>query len=524
MKRKFVTGIAAAAGVALLPMTCFAVYHDLTQEQADSYYAAWMLTGAALFAFAAVAFVLFWKSCRKKTGISSRSKRNRILPTATIRETGKTVLIMIGIGFLLRLVAAAFSMGYGNDVALFEHWGTTATNGLFNTYNVLGENIDYPPGYVYILFFCGMLHKILGTSVDGYDVIIRLPAILCDCGIAWFIYRLCIERMPKYWTYFFVAFWIFNPLSFLDSTVWGQVDAVLTLALVAALYLIVRERFILSSVVFGAAVMLKPQAIIVLPVLFFALLKHKKIKTFFAGALAGVGTALGLALPFALSVDMSNAYMIERVTPVLELLGADGGGTFTKVMTPFAWIVSLFMGTAGHYNYACVNALNFFFGIGANWKQDSAPLWGLTYFWWGMIFIVIATGLTWFLYIKTPKNPSLPFLSAAVILSLVANFGPRMHERYFFPAVVFLLIAALIRNNRALFGLAALSTTFGFFTVLEILVDLNLGQPYMWPQVSFIRLTLSWGNVLIALATAAFAIADSFGKIDRTGLNKPIWR
>ena len=521
--RKKLRIAAAVFLAAVMPLSSFAVYENLTQEQADGYYLNWMTAGALLFLAVAGGFYAYY---RHLTGMEKRLMKAGKKKKAAVaqKEVLQNVLLIIGVGLLIRLVVASFSIGYGNDVALFEHWGNTAANGLLDTYNVLGENIDYPPGYVYILSLCGMLAKLFGAQTAGYDVIIRLPAILCDCGIAYFIYLLCKGRVPKNWTYFFTAFWMFNPLSFIDSTVWGQVDSVLTLALVAALYLIMQEKFVLSAVVFGVAVMLKPQAIIVLPVLCFALFKNKKVSTFLYSALAGIGTAVGVALPFALRVDMTQEYMIERVTPVLEMLHADGGGLVTKLVTPFAWILSLFMGTAGHYDYACVNALNFFYGIGANWKKDSEPFLGLTYFWWGMIFIVLAAALTWFLYLKTKKNPSLPFLSAAVILLLVANFGPRMHERYFFPAVVFLIIAAVLKNNRALLGLAAAASAAGFFTVMEILVDLNLGKPYMWPQGGTVRLTLSYLNVLIALAVAAFAIADSFGKIENTGLDKKIWR
>lgn len=522
MKRKLLAAVAVLF-MFTIPLSAFAVYENLTQEQADSYYFKWMLSGTVLFLLTAGCFYIYWRHFANADKRPVKQKKT-IKVSADKKEILQNVMLIIGIGLLVRVIAAAFSIGYGNDVALFKYWGNTAANGLFDTYNVLGENIDYPPGYVYILYICGMLAKLLGAQTAAYEVIIRLPAILCDCGIAYFIYMLCRDRAPKSWTYFFTALWMFNPLSFLDSTVWGQVDAVLTLALVAALYLIMRERFILSAAVFGVAVMLKPQAIIVLPVLCFALFKNKKVSTFIYSALAGIGTAIGVALPFALHVDMTTEYMSTNVNSVLAMLHADGGGTLTKLLTPFAWILSLFMGTAGHYDYACVNALNFFFGIGANWTKDSEPFLGLTYFSWGMIFIVLAAALTWFLYIKTKKNPSLPFISSAVILLLVVNFGPRMHERYFFPAVAFLIIAAVLRNNRTLLGIAAAASAAGFFTVLEILVDLNLGKPYMWPEISFIRLVLSYSNVLIALGTAAFAIADSFGKIENTRLDKKIWR
>lgn len=525
MKKRFFTIICVILA-ALVPMPVFAVYSDLTQAQADYYYALYMILGTVLFLVVSAGMFVYWRHLVSMDRRFTKQKMNKKTSVnAPEKEIFNWVLLIIGIGLFARLAAAIPSPGFANDVALFKYWGSTAADDFLNTYNTLGSNIDYPPGYVYILATCGFLGKIFGgTGSAFYTLIIKLPAILSDCGISLFIYKICKGKVPSGWIYFFVAFWMANPLSFLDSTVWGQVDAVLTFALVAALYLITRERYVLSAVVFGVAVMLKPQAIIVLPVLCFALFKNKKIKTFILSALAGIGTAIGVALPFALSVDMTTEHMQETVTPVLELLHADGGGILTDIVTPFAWILSLFMGTAGHYDYASVNALNFFFALDGNWVKDSEPLLGLSWFIWGMIFIVLAAALTWFLYIKTKKSHSLPFMAAAVILLLVANFGPRMHERYFFPAVVFLFIAAILKNNKWLLGVAVGASVFGYFTVLEILVDLNLGIPYMWPGISFIRLILSWGNVIVSLVTAVFAIADSFGKIEGTGFNKKIWR
>ncbi|MBE7056678.1 MAG: DUF2029 domain-containing protein [Ruminococcaceae bacterium] len=533
MKKK-IAAILSVLLTTIIPLPSFAVYSNLTKEEAVSYYKEYMILGTVLFLVIAIGLFAYWYYLVNQDKIiaGKKVKKSKVIEKDNSKEIFQVVLMIIGIGLFVRLVAAIPSPGFANDVALFKYWGRTAADDFVNTYNILGSNIDYPPGYVYILATCGFIAKIFGAQdTVAYDLIIKLPAILADCGIALFIYKFCKDRVPKKWIYFFVAFWMANPLAFIDSTVWGQVDSVLTLASVAGFYFVSEKKFIWASMIFGVGVMLKPQAIIVLPVLCYALFKNKKVKTFILSALTGVGTAVLVALPFAVNVDMSTAYMQESVTPVLETLHANGGGFITTLVTPFAWILSLFMGTAGHYDYASVNALNFFFSLGGNWVKDDGALWGLTWFIWGMIFIVIAAALTWFLHLKTKDSKALPFVSASVILLLVANFGPRMHERYFFPAIVFLLIAAIIRNNRCLFGIGILASVFGYFTVLEVLVDLNLGTPYMWllqsdwpASIHGLRCLISWGNVVVASAVAVFAIADSFDKIKGTGFDKKIWR
>lgn len=527
MKKKHFLALILPFMFAILPASVSAAE---TQQTPKEYYI-YMGIGFLLLLLAAGALAFVYVRLRKQEnrlldGRRGRKDALRAWQNVSNKEMFHTVLLLIGCGLLARLILAGPSMGFGNDIALFKHWASTSADGLLDTYNVLGDNIDYPPGYVYILNLCGHLGNLFhAQDTMLYTIIIKLPAILSDCGIGFFLYLFCKERTSAKWTYFFVLLWMFNPLSILDSAVWGQVDSVLALALVAALYFITKEKYVLSAVLFGVGVMLKPQAIIVLPILFFALLKnkYKRVRTFLFSALAGIGTAVGLALPFGLSVDMTTSHMHTTVTPILQLLHADGGGVITKIATPFAWILSLFMGTTGHYDYATVNALNFFFAMDANWVKDSESFWGLTYFIWGMIFIVLGTALTWFLYLKSKRTKTVPFLCAAALLLFVANFGPRMHERYFYPAVVFLLIAAVLANHKAIFGFFVLSSLLGYLSVLEILVDLNLGAPWMWPTLSPLRLLLSWGNVLVAIGVMVVAFMYAFGKIEDGQVNKKIW-
>ena len=511
-------------------VSSYATMSDLSEEEASHYYNLWTWIGIAGLAVFAVIMIAYYLNIKKTLAASSvpkkkRSKENELISPANTKKVRNAVIAIIAIGFVVRLALSIPDWGFANDIGCFGSWSRTAAGDLFNTYNNLAGNIDYPPGYVYILYVTGLLGKLFNCYNTGlYTLIVKLPAIICDCFIAWFIYLIAKERTSKETTLFFVLFWIANPAAVIDSTIWGQVDSVLSLALIAGLYLIMKNKFVLSSVVFGGAIMLKPQAIIVLPVLFYALLKNKKVKTIIFSFLAGAGTAILIALPFALNVDMSNEYTNGVVTPILEAIGANGGGFFTKLMTPFAWILSLFIGTAGHYSYATVNALNFFFMTGANWKQDSEPFLGFTYYTWGMIAIVVAALLVWVMYLISKKKDYMPFLASSVILLLVANFGPRMHERYFFPSIVLLLFTALIAKTKGTTVLAIAATVLGYLTVLEVLVDLNLGIPYMWPEVNTYRFILSLGNVALALGSAAYMIIDAFDKTENTWLGKRIWK
>ena len=111
----------------------------------------------------------------------------------------------------------------------------------------------------------------------------------------------------------------------------------------------------------------------------------------------------------------------------------------------------------------------------SNWVNDSTPFLGLTYFAWGMIAIVVISLLTGVLYlVKREKQPYV-YLLSAMLIYMVATFGPRMHERYFYPALVLLLAAVIHSNNKLLLGIYGVMSISNFYTVLEVMTGLSIG-------------------------------------------------
>jgi Gpi18-like mannosyltransferase len=166
------------------------------------------------------------------------------------------------------------------------------------------------------------------------------------------------------------------------------------------------------------AVILKPQGIFLIPILGFAWLRQliwnreksvgRKIGSFFGILGAFAGTLSLIALPF----------------------GIHRGAGF------FKWIVELYVGTANGYKGATVNAYNFWYLLGENWTNDSAEwLLGMTFFQWGLLFIIVICLLVGGLYLFGKMERGTPCLLAAALVLAVTMFAPRMHERYFFPAV-----------------------------------------------------------------------------------------
>ncbi len=335
------------------------------------------------------------------------------------------LLALLGVGLLLRLAAATLMDGH-NDINIFKGWASAAANNLTQFYSG-SRTSDYPPLYIYILYLTGKIAA-LPTVSSYYMILLKLPSIAADIVTSYLIYRLARKYLTLETSVLLAAFYAFNPAVFINSTFWGQVDSFFTMIIAAALYLLSENRTGLSAVLFTAAVLMKPQGIIFLPVLFFELVRRKSIKGFFKAAVCALCTAVVIILPFAYSK------------------GA-------------LWIYNLFAKTTAEYPYAAVNAFNLYGLLGQNYVRDATARFLFSYHSWGMIFIVLTTLLAWFIYIK---GNSRIFASAAGLLLItgVFNLSTRMHERYLFPAVALSILAFIyLKDKRLLLLSAGFSTT-----------------------------------------------------------------
>ncbi|SEB51269.1 glycosyltransferase 87 family protein [Paenibacillus sp. GP183] len=366
-----------------------------------------------------------------------------------IRHVDKKIIVftLLGTGLFLRVAAAPWIGGFPTDIRLFSSWATSAAQNLGGFYT--HGFSDYPPFYIYVLFLVGKLASLPALS-SYFTLLIKLPSILADIATAYFIYRLAVKYLSLEWSLMISAAYIFNPAVFINSTFWGQVDSFFAMIVVLAVLLLTEKKVSLSAALFTAAVLMKPQGIIFLPVLFFELVRLKSVKRFLTAAVTMLGTALVIILPFSYNQQ-----------PL--------------------WIIKLFSKTLGEYPYASVNAFNFFSLLRANYKQASSTLFIFSYHTWGMIFIVLVTALSFFIYIKG-RNAT--YASAAALLQIagVFTFSSSMHERYLFPAAALALISCiLLRDKRLLWLSAGYSATIFINTYTIYYGSPNGGVPYNFP-------------------------------------------
>ena len=394
-----------------------------------------------LFAFTFIIFILLYRRVRILDRNSYASESNGVdgedRPLADSTPADGQVLwrrrfyIIAVIALALRIAFASSIEGFHSDIACFKSWSAAAANNFIAIYDK-NENwfIDYPPGYMYVLFILGKIRDIFSIPSDSnlFLTIIKLPSILSDVACGVILYHMTgsagsNHRFTERARLLIAAVYLFNPVVFFISTVWGQVDSILALLVLCATLAYLGGRYYKSGILYALAVLLKPQGIIFLPVAFFMLLQKfiadKDIKPALKMIMSALATAVIIILPFSI-----------RHGPL--------------------WILHLYTDTLTGYMLATMNAFNFFALAGANWLNDSEIFIGVSYATWGMIAIVVSTLLTGFFIFSADercgkRGAYAMLMGSALIIYSVVTFGHRMHERYFYP-VLPLLLAAYING------------------------------------------------------------------------------
>lgn len=376
---------------------------------------------------------------------------------AADRQSERLWLTAILIGALV--VRVAFSLifyGHPTDINCFMAWSFNLANGGLSEFYTSGVFADYPPGYMYVLYLTGSIAKVLGISYAsaGYVLLTKLPGIVADLVAAWLVYNLAQKRartspdarmgsLPLV----LACVVAFNPLFAFISGGWGQIDQILSVLLIAVILLFVDKKVILAGLVYGIAIMVKPQALMVGPILAVAYFCYIKDEGFLRGLWKTVAAvAAACAAIFLLSLPFRNS------------------------QEPM-WFLSKIIGTATSYPYASIEAFNLMALLGGNWAGIDTVVLGLSYGTWGTIFIALSVAFSAILYIFGRKREKHCLtLSAAWLVAAVFNLGQYMHERYLFPAIMLVLVAFIFYRDKRLFTSFLAMTCAALFNALLAIV------------------------------------------------------
>ncbi len=392
-----------------------------------------------------------------------------------------------------RLIIAPYQ-GFFGDLQQYVTWGVYLDHHFFHVYSTVGSDtipLNYPPLMVYLFGLMDGAYGLAAHLIGGHptyavsqspllNAFIKLPAILADLATLALIYGLARRIYSQRRALVAAATYAFSPAILFDSALWGQVDAISTFAVLPGLLFALKRRGLWAGIFFGAALMLKPQPVVFVPLALVYLWRWGGRKETRRACIEMVGSMVLICLPYLLP-------------PVPEILiyarNVDGWIRASRPADALNlwWILDPQHGFSPQGGIPVVEAI-----IG-----------------WVLFFLVLAIVIKGIVNDNSPKT----LWSGAAILALAFfTLTTLQHERYLYPALALLLIAALY-DKRAwpLYGVATL-TAFMNMAMAVILYDSPLYQQF--PQLrdvlthhpqatSALQASVAWMNIMLLLAALA---------------------
>lgn len=304
--------------------------------------------------------------------------------------------------------------GLAGDDDGFLRWVRFIGNaGLARAYD---QPISFPPVMPWIWATLATVAPAIRSLVDQDPkalALLKLPAALADFGLA-AIVGWHLRARPR-WAIAGVAAILLVPAIWYVSAWWGQFESLYVLPLLVAWFLVSRGRLSWAAVAIGIGLMTKPQA-------------------------------LPLAVPFA-------AYYLGRAGLVVSIRsGLIAGATALIVWIPFlAWngpahYLTALEGYTAQFSFLSLRAWNPWWVLqesvaGDRLVTDTIGIAGpLTLRWVG---ILLAGLLELAVFVSVLRRPTATVLAWGLAAAALAAFIAltTMHERYSYPALVFLVLA-----------------------------------------------------------------------------------
>ena len=403
----------------------------------------------------------------------------------TFLRRHRAILLILAGGLALRLVLAFVvypGQGFASDMGQFWQWAQALASGGPGSFYASVSTANYPPGFLYVLW---------GLGAIGDPDLLKVPAILADIGIAALAYALASRWRGQRAGIVAAALFLFLPVSWYDSALWGQVDSLGTLVAMLALLFLVdgwSEAALATAVL---ALLVKPQYAILLGVVLPVLVRRHLLRPGSGPrpVLGRVGLAADRALGGLLRDQgprrLASSVVLAGIVGILVLLPFDisvyapSSLADVPLISSVAGLVGLFGRLGSEYSVLTANAFNPWALVGSpslaavagagqgSWLADSLPvLFGVPAVTVGAallvaVGVVVAGGLL-------VRDGPLPILLGFTILALAFFVLPtRVHERYAFP---FFATAAVVAAPAILsvvgFALVALLGTVNLHAIL----------------------------------------------------------
>ena len=152
---------------------------------------------------------------------------------------------------------------------------------------------------------------------------------------------------------------------------------------------------------------------------------------------------------------------------LLKTIGIGLGAIAFMVLLALPFNIGLvfeqYVTALSEYPYFTINALNFWGMLGLNWDQLTTA--GTVI---GYIILALIVALSAYVFFKS-KNNSKYYFVAAILAFFTFMLSTKMHERYGFPVMIFLLLAFIEARNLYSFALYVIVSLSQFYNIAWVL-------------------------------------------------------
>ena len=404
----------------------------------------------------------------------------------TIRrlDAGTILTTLLVLGLALRVVIAGFYLplsGLSNDVGAFTAWAIRLASMGPGEFYEAGYFSDYPPGYMYVLWALGEIGGALGPLL-GPDVtrgtmnatggLVKIPGILSDIGVAGLLFVICrrwggelVDRArfsvgPEALGLTAAAIYLFNPGTIFDSAVWGQIDSVGTLILLATIYALGRGWTEVAALAAVVALLVKFQFAFLIPIVAIVGLRRHLFGRSSDPEHDGRGDGLRVLTSLAVGLGSLVVLMLPfRMVLYAPLAGGDPRGLLGILpeADPSGSLIGKLVEAANTYDGLTINAFNLWrnpwSGLGDTFQRgndtDVALVIGSIGLSWQQVGVLLFAAVALLALVQVARRDDVRGVLLASLLLAIAFFvlPTRVHERYLFPALA--LAAPLLLSGRA---------------------------------------------------------------------------
>jgi len=392
------------------------------------------------------------------------------------------------------------------DTDAWEIWMFAASSDVTSVYGVGGDppirgvvewqalrtTVDYPPVALYELGVAGRVYRWFDPAfADGVPLTIatKLPGLACGIALTallwWAVRRHSGSPAAARWVV--LAYWA-NPATILNAEALGYLDPLMMLPAIGMLVLVHEGWPMLAGAAFAIALLTKPQAILLAPILALAAWRLGSSRGAALAAVGGASTAAVIVLPFALAGALPNMWLafgsFYARRDVLSGNAANLWWIVTYVLR--AWYQIPRVGVVGAY-LAPVRRILAISTLQEIGLPNPRPF--------GTALVLCASA--WGLWrLRDARDLARHALGAAFVVHAFFVLGVGIHEHHMMLAVPLLALAAALRP-----GLRPLFYVVSGIVALNLNLFNGLGRGFGWgiPR-GLLVIDLS---VLLALANVA---------------------